>query len=183
MNLVASFKILHDDASETNPHVSSLSDDISLLSSFVSDEKSSRASECLSKQLIENMFNRNRRASISRPYFHHWRAARENPRPSSKNFLAFSPRLGRQAFDDDRSVDKLNNVRADEEPEAEKDSKPTPPTASADAFLITLIGHLQEKKLNIVYEDSTKICSSQVIGDDIIMEILDKMGVSQRQQD
>ena len=183
MNLAASFKILHDDVSETNPHMSSLSDDISLLSSFVSDEKSSRSSECLSKQLIENMFNRNRRASISRPYFHHWRATRENARPSSKNFLAFSPRLGRKVFEDDRAVDKLNNVRADEEPEDEKDSKPMPPSASADTFLITLMGHLQEKKLNIVYEDATKICSSQVIGDEIIMEILDKMGISRRQHD
>ena len=86
-------------------------------------------------------------------------------------------------LDSDHSVDKLNNVGADEEPEDEKDSKPTPPFVSADTFLISLMGHLQEKKLNIVYEDSTKICSSQVIGDDIIMEILDKMGVSRPQHD
>jgi hypothetical protein len=181
MSMVASFTVLHDDMSEMNPRTSSsLSDDISLLSSLVSDEKSSRASDCLSKQAIENMFDRSRRASISRPYFHHWRGTRENVRPPSRNFLAFSPRLGRKVLDTDHSADTINTVRGEGEPE---DAKPMPPAASAEHFLITLLGHLQKNKIDIIYEDSTKICSSQVIGKDIIMDILEKMGVGQPQHD
>ncbi|CAF4351416.1 unnamed protein product, partial [Adineta steineri] len=43
------------------------------------------------------MLNRDRRASISRPYFQHRRPSRDNNRYPTKNSLAFSPRLGKRA--------------------------------------------------------------------------------------
>ncbi|CAF4201080.1 unnamed protein product, partial [Adineta steineri] len=52
-----------------------------------------------------------------------------------------------------------------------------------DTFLVTLVGHLQGKKIDIVYEDSTKICLSQSISDTLIQQVLDKFDTNRRNQD
>jgi hypothetical protein len=115
------------------------------------------------------MLSRNRRASISRPYFHHWRQSRDNNRYISKNLLAFSPRLGRRV--NDGSIKRRAIV------EEENNS------SDIDLFLLTLAGYLQEKKINIIYEDSNKICLSNAINDDLFKEILDKFDANRRQQE
>ena len=114
------------------------------------------------------MVNRERRASISRPYFHHWRPARESSRYSSKNSLAFSPRLGKRSLDDEPEV---------EEPLAARS------VTDLDTFLVTLVGHLKGKKIDIVYEDSTKICLSQAISDALMQQVLSKFDANRRNLD
>lgn len=111
------------------------------------------------------MLNRERRASISRPYFHHWRPARENNRYSSRNSLAFSPRLGKRSYDDEAEV-AVRSVASD-----------------LDTFLVTLVAHLKGKKIDIVYEDSNKICLSQSISDALMQQVLDKVEANRRNQD
>jgi len=121
------------------------------------------------------MLSRDRRASISRPYFHHWRPSRDNSRYISKNLLAFSPRLGKRADEDDNEADMYINKR-----QVEGDNG-TP--SDLDAFLANLIDHLERKKIDIVYEDSTKICFSEAISDAFIKEVLDKSYSNRRQQE
>ncbi|CAF1345721.1 unnamed protein product, partial [Adineta steineri] len=129
---VFSFEIINDEQNEDKfdetRHISS--------SSSSSLKKQENMPECLSKSQFLNMLNRDRRASISHPYFQHRRPSRDNNRYPTKNSLAFSPRLGKRPYEDEnefatRSVD-------------------------LDTFLVTLVGHLQGKKIDIVYEDSTK---------------------------
>jgi hypothetical protein len=119
------------------------------------------------------MLSRDRRASISRPYFRHWRGARDNTR-YIKNLLAFSPRLGRRAYEDDDESDVLIKKRQIEEENVSPD---------LDTFLINLINHLQRKKIDIVYEDPTKLCLSQAVSDGLIQEVLDKFDTNRRQQE
>jgi hypothetical protein len=143
-------------------------------SNFLSDGKQGNDPECLSKNFLLNILSRNRRASISRPYFHHWRASRDNSRYASKNLLAFSPRLGRRAYEGENEFDMhLNKHQAEEE-----NSSP-----DLDALLLTLVGHLQRKKIDIIYEDSNKICLSEPITDGLIKEILEKFDSNRRQQE
>ena len=121
-----------------------------------------------------NMLSRDQRASISRPYFHHWRSTRDNSRFSPKNFLAFSPRLGRGADDsDEESVHHLNKRQIEEE-------KNTP---DLDTFLLTLNNLLQKKKIDVIYEDATKICLSEPVTDALIKEVFDKFEANRRQQE
>ena len=94
--------------------------------------------DCLSKDQLLGVFDRERRASISRPYFSHWRPARDNRRYAAKNSLAFSPRLGKRAAD-------------------------VSPSTDLDAFLSTLNDQLKAKHIDVVHEDSTQICWSQPI--------------------
>ncbi len=115
--------------------------------------------ECLSKTQLSQILKRDRRASISRSYFHHWQQTRDNSRYTVKNSLAFSPRLGKRA--DDTLVYRSNDF---------------------DNFLIILAGQLQEKQIDIVYEDSTKICLSQPISDTFIQEIIGQVDRSRRSQ-
>ncbi|CAF0773352.1 unnamed protein product [Adineta ricciae] len=107
--------------------------------------------ECLSKTQLLNMLNRDRRASISRPYFHYWRSARKRSTSGEQEA--------------DHSDNKLAYRSAD-----------------LDALLLTLIGHLQGKNIDIVYEDSTKICLSQSISDVLIQQVLDKFDTHRRDQ-
>ncbi|CAF1418972.1 unnamed protein product [Adineta ricciae] len=125
--------------------------------------------ECLSKTQLLNMLNRDRRASISRPYFHYWRSARDNGRYSLKSSLAFSPRLGKRSTSGEQEADHSDNKLAYR-------------SADLDALLLTLIGHLQGKNIDIVYEDSTKICLSQSISDVLIQQVLDKFDTHRRDQ-
>ncbi|CAF1480911.1 unnamed protein product [Adineta steineri] len=153
---IFSFEIINDEQNEDK------SDETRQISSS-SLKKQENMPECLSKSQFLNMLNRDRRASISRPYFQHRRPSRDNNRYPTKNSLAFSPRLGKRAYEDEnefatRSVD-------------------------LDTFLVTLVGHLQGKKIDIVYEDSTKICLSQSISDTLIQQVLDKFDTNRRNQD
>jgi hypothetical protein len=132
--------------------------------------KETNAPECLSKNQLLHMLNRDRRASISRAYFQHWRPARDNTRYSAKNPLPFSPRLGKRASEDENESNNINN-------------KFVPRSIDLDTFLVTLVGHLQENKIDIVYEDSTKVCLSQSISDALIQQVLDKFDANRRHQD
>ncbi|CAF1566974.1 unnamed protein product [Rotaria sp. Silwood1] len=51
-----------------------------------------------------------------------------------------------------------------------------------DTFLINLVGYLQDNKIDIVYEDSTKICFSQPISIEFIQQFLDKFHINRRNQ-
>ena len=117
--------------------------------------------QCFSKVRLSQTLNRDRRASISRPYFHHWRQSRDNSRYIAKNSLAFSPRLGKRA---DENENELENA----------DDQLVYQPVDLDAFLVALIAQLQEKNIDIVYEDSTMICLSQPINDSFIQQILDQ---------
>ncbi|CAF1207175.1 unnamed protein product [Adineta steineri] len=156
---IFSFEIINDEQNEDK-----LDETRQISSSSSSSlKKQENMPECLSKSQFLNMLNRDRRASISRPYFQHRRPSRDNNRYPTKNSLAFSPRLGKRAYEDEnefatRSVD-------------------------LDTFLVTLVGHLQGKKIDIVYEDSTKICLSQSISDTLIQQVLDKFDTNRRNQD
>ncbi|CAF3312358.1 unnamed protein product [Rotaria sp. Silwood2] len=141
----------------------------SVLSSSSSLEKQTNIRECLSKNHLSNILNRNRRASISRPYFNYWRPTRDNGRYSTKNSLAFSPRLGKRA---DENNNELENI----------DKNLVYRSNDFDTFLVTLIGNLQDKKIDIIYEDSTKICLSQPINSGFIQQVLDKFNLNRRYQ-
>ena len=130
--------------------------------------RQTNAPECLSKTELSNMVNRERRASISRPFFSHWRPVRD--RYSTKNLLAFSPRLGRRSYEDENELDNVEN-------------KLTHRSTDLGNFLVTLVSYLRGKNIDIVYEDSNKICLSQSISDVLIQEILDKLDVNRRNQD
>ncbi|UJR27108.1 hypothetical protein I4U23_008407 [Adineta vaga] len=109
--------------------------------------------ECISKKLLSNFINRNRRASISRPYFQHWRGSRDEDRYGSKSFWAYSPRLGKRAYN--------NNY--------DQQMKP----ADLQTLLAFLNDNLLEQPIDIVYADSTTICFSRSINDAFIREILE----------
>jgi len=117
--------------------------------------KQTNAPECLLKNQLSKIINRDRRASITRPYFQPWRLPRDNSRYSTKNSLAFSPRLGKRAYEN----------------------------GNVDTFLVNFADHLQKKQIDIIYEDSTKICLSQPISDALIQQVLDKVDRSRRNQD
>ena len=171
---VSPFEIIDDDKIDNVRQISSAPDYSSLSSDILSNGKQGNGPECLSKNLLSNMLSRERRASISRPYFRHWRGARDNARYGSKNLLAFSPRLGKRAYEDDNESDLLINKREGDEENLSPDF---------DTFLTTLIGHLRRKKIDIVYEDSTKICLSQVVSDALIQQVVDKFDTNRRQQE
>jgi len=142
-----------------------------LLSSYYSSvplEKQTNTPQCLSKNQLSKIINRDRRASISRPYFQPWQQARDHSPYPAKNALAFSPRLGKRIHEN-----KLDNV----------DNKFTDRSIELDNFLVPFAGHLQEKEIDIVYEDSTKICLSQPISDGFIQQVLDKVDISRLNQD
>jgi hypothetical protein len=126
--------------------------------------------ECLLKSQLSNMLHRERRASISRPYFQHWRSARDNGRYSAKNSLAFSPRLGKRAYEDENESDNVDHRLASR-------------STDFESFLVTLVSHLQGKKIDVVYEDSTKICLSQPISDVVLQQVLDKFDINRRSQE
>ena len=113
------------------------------------DAEPGNTPECLSKDQLLGAFNRERRASISRPYFSHWRPARDNRRYAAKNSLAFSPRLGKRAAD-------------------------VSPSADIDVFLGTLTDHLKAAHIDVVYEDSTQICWSQPIFGALVQLVVDQ---------
>ncbi|CAF1127585.1 unnamed protein product [Adineta steineri] len=107
---------------------------------------------CLSKDLLSSVLHRNRRASISRPYFHPRAGSRDdNNRQGSKSVLAFSPRLGKRSYNDEN---EFNNF----------------------------IDYLQKKQIDVVYEDQTKICFSQIISDTFIQNALNKFHTNQYEQ-
>ncbi|CAF0940692.1 unnamed protein product [Rotaria sordida] len=134
------------------------------------EKRQTNIHECLSKNHLSNILNRNQRASISRPYFNYWRPVRDNVRYSTKNSIAFSPRLGKRANQD---RDQLENP----------DKNIVNRSIDLETFLITLMSYLQEKKIDIIYEDSTKICFSQPIDITFIQQILDKYNTNRRYQD
>jgi hypothetical protein len=155
---ISSFDTLIDDQIENK------FDEIQQIPS--SFEKSTNIPECLSKNYLLNILNRNRRASISRPYFHHWRPARDNGPYLASNSLAFSPRLRKRTYEGEKDLD-------------EADSK----FVYRPTDLDTVMNYLQEKKIDIIYEDSTKICLSQPISDVPIQQILDKIDYRRNQNE
>ena len=148
-------------------------DDIRQISSL-STGRQGNGPECLSKNFLSNMLSRDRRASISRPYFSRWRGARDSSRFIPKNLLAFSPRLGKRAYEDDDLV----NVFIDKRQIDEEINSP-----DLETFLLALIGHLKGKNIDIVYEDPTKVCLSQAISNTLIQEVLEKFDANRRQQE
>ncbi|CAF3604729.1 unnamed protein product [Rotaria sp. Silwood1] len=148
-----------------NDQIENKLDEIRQISSSLPLEKQTNMGECLLKNHLSNILNRNRRASISRPYFNYWRPVRDNSRYSTKNSLAFSPRLGKRANED---INELENV--------------VYRSTDFDTFLINLVGYLQDNKIDIVYEDSTKICFSQPISIEFIQQFLDKFHINRRNQ-
>ncbi|CAF4724563.1 unnamed protein product [Rotaria sp. Silwood1] len=141
IQIISSFSIIKNGQNENK--LDDIQRSASLLSSDLSSiEKQESDPECLPKNLFSNMFDRYRRASISRPYFHHWRRARDNNRYPSKSLLAFSPRLGKRAYENDQQLEKENDFN------------------DIDAFLI---GYLLGKNIDIIYEDPTKICLSKSV--------------------
>jgi len=175
---ILSFEAIYDDQNENKfddiRQISSLPYYSSVSSGSLSNGKQGNGPECLSKNLLLNTWSRDRRASISRLFFNHWRGSRDNSRYISKNLLAFSPRLGKRAYEDDNEF----NVPIDKQ-QVEEDNG----TPDLDTFLVTLIGHLQRKKIDIFYEDSTKICLSEAVNDGLIKEVLDKFDINPRQQE
>ncbi|CAF3838009.1 unnamed protein product, partial [Rotaria sp. Silwood1] len=148
-----------------NDQIENKLDEIRQISSSLPLEKQTNMDECLLKNHLSNMLNRNRRASISRPYFNYWRPVRDNSRYSTKNSLAFSPRLGKRANED---INELENV--------------VYRSIDFDTFLTNLVGYLQDNKIDTVYEDSTKICFSQPISIEFIQQVLDKFHINRRNQ-
>jgi hypothetical protein len=141
-------------------YVSSLPNYPSLSSDSLSIEQEGNGPECLSKNLFWNILHhRDRRASISRPYFHHWPGSRDGTRYLAKNLLTFSSRLGKRSYEDEH---KLSDF---------------------DTFLAILVRQLQRKQIDIIYEDSTNICLSQAVSDAFIQEVIDKFNAYRRQQD
>lgn len=102
--------------------------------------------------------DRNRRASISRPYFQHWRGSREDTRFGLKPMIAFSPRLGKRAYD----------------------YQPATTSTDVASLLTDVVDHITEEPVEIVYEDPTIICFSSSISDALMQELLGKPRVSQR---
>jgi hypothetical protein len=189
IQIISSFEIINDDQNDNKlddiRQIPSSSYYPLLPSTFSSFGKEKNAPDCLSKKLLSNMLNRDRRASISRPYFQHWRSARDNIRYPAKNFLAFSPRLGKRSYEDENESDLVINERQNREEEEDEDNERLSKTGKSrdfDTFLVALIGHLQGNKINIVYEDSTKICSSQAINNALIQQVLDQIDAKRREQ-
>jgi hypothetical protein len=115
-------------------------------------ETTDNTPECLSKIQLFQILKRDRRASISRSYFHHWHHTRDNTRYTPKKSLAFSPRLGKRAND-------------------------------LDQVLRDFADQLHQQQIDIIYEDSTKICLSKPISDTFLQDILGQVDVSRRSQD
>ena len=167
---------------------------VSLFSLFRDDQ--ANEPECIDKIHLSAMFDRERRASISRPYFHHWRGARENARHSAKNQLAFSPRLGKRAVDDDdddvdNESELIGNLRHDDDKQGHgmndeqliQWSREMQRSADLEAFLLAFVDHLKRNRMDIVYEDASKICSSRAIDDELIGNILDTVHRRRREQE
>ncbi|CAF4119594.1 unnamed protein product [Rotaria socialis] len=171
--IIESFVPISNDQRENNSddldQILSVPDYSSSRSDSLSAVEKENAPECLSKISLSEAFNRNRRASISRPYFYHWRAARENNRPTSKNVLPFSSRLGKRAYEDKQKQDIVINKQ-----QTERDNE-------FNDVLPFLLGYLTGKNIDITYEDSTKICLTQSIDNGMIQEILGKFYNSQCQ--
>ena len=119
------------------------------------------------KDLLSNTIHRHRRALISRPYFHHWRKLRDNIRYKSRKLLAFSPRLGKRAYENDRILNSFISKR-----QTEKDND----FNGLDTFL----DYLQKQNINIVCEDTRKICFSKVLSNRVLRQILDRLNTNQR---
>ncbi|CAF3737143.1 unnamed protein product [Rotaria sordida] len=168
--IISSFEIINTGQNEKN--LDDIRRSSSLLSSdFLSFEQKESDPECLPKNLFSNMLDRNQRASISRPYFQHWRRARDNNRYTTKNSLAFSPRLGKRTYEDDqRLVVLMNKQQLENEHELN----------DLNTFLI---GYLLRKNIDIIYEDQTTICLSQSISNDLVQEILEKYQMHRSQPD
>jgi hypothetical protein len=139
-------------------------------SSFESLREQTNIPQCLLKSPLSQVLNRNRRASISRPYFHHWRQTRDNRRYVAKNSLAFSPRLGKRTYINENELDNGDETLVYR-------------SIDHDNFLVNFSAQLLEKQIDIVYEDSTKICLSQPINDAFIKQIFDEIDISRRNQD
>ncbi|CAF3224672.1 unnamed protein product [Rotaria socialis] len=158
-----SFDTINDDQSENKL------DEIRQIPSSLLSEKQTNIRACISKFQLSNILNRNRRASISRPYFQYVRPARDNRHYSAKNSLAFSPRLGKRAIEGE---DEFENF----------DTRSAYPSSDLARLLTALVNHLQEEKIDVVYEDSTKICLSKPISTPIIQEFFDKYVANRRNQ-
>lgn len=139
-----------------------------------STSKQGNAPECLSKNILFNMISRTRRASISRPYFHHWRGSRDNSRYTSKNLLPFSPRLGKRMIEDENDFeDDLIKRQFDDEINSPE----------FDAFLVVLMSYLQRKKIDIISEDASKICLSEPINEWAIRDVWERFESHRRAQE
>ena len=144
-------------------------------SDLISVGQEDNGPECLSKNLILNiLYRRHRRASISRPYFYPGRGSRDDARYLSKSILAFSPRLGKRSNEDENESDIFIPKR-----QLKGENKPS----DLETFLAILAIQLQRKQIDIIYEDSTKICLSQTVSDALIQEVIDKLHAYRRQQD
>ena len=125
-----------------------------------------KSPQCMSKIELTQMLRRERRASISRPYFQHWRQNRDTNRRAPKLSLAFSPRLGKRAVEDENLIDN-NQVNLND----------------LNNFLTAFLDYLQDNQIDIVYEDATKVCFSQAITDETLQQIFNDIEQNRRSID
>ena len=135
---------------------------------FATLEKPENSLECIPKDLF-NIIHRNRRASISRPYFHHWRKSRDNIHHTSRQSLASSPRLDKRAYENYGMPSSFISKR-----QTEKDNG----FNGLDAFL----DYLQKQNIDVVCEDTKRICFSKVLSSDLLRQALDQSASIQRRQ-
>ena len=132
------------------------------LASSNGDEFSAQT-RCVSRSVYEHLLSRDERASISRPYFQHWRAAREMPRIINGKSLPFSPRLGKRNLNDDQFFEK----------------KYAEDSASYSHYSLTVDGIIGDDQLNVVYEDPKRICISKLTIGDGFEDLLKKFNMNE----
>lgn len=128
--------------------------------------------KCLPKNLLFNALTRNRRASISRPYFHHWRSARENNRHLAKIAAELTPKSNKRAVYED---DQVFNVLANEQ-QVQRSSQ-------LSDFEVFLRDYLNEKNIDIAYEDTTILCLEQPFNDVLIQDIVNEFRNPQHEKE
>ena len=121
------------------------------------------ALECFPKSLLFGGVFRERRASISRPYFQQWRGSQEENRLGVKKFPAHANRVGKRSYT--------------------VDNEQTSDAADASTFLAPLTGHLSKQLAGTVYEDATTICFSPMVNDAWVEEVLDQLRMQQHRRD
>lgn len=174
IQIISSFQVINADQDENKFDDLRQIPNSPYYPSLPNNGKQGNAPDCVPKSILSNMLSRDRRASISRPYFYLGRRSGENGRYISKNLLAFSPRLGKRSYENEvESPIRLNKREIDEDNN----------TPDLDLFLANLVDHLQSKRNDVVYEDSTKVCFSDTVNEATVKEVLEKLDSNRRQQE
>jgi hypothetical protein len=118
--------------------------------------------KCFPKSLLLSSVSRDRRASISRPYFQQWRGSQEESRLGAKNLPAYVNRVGKRTY----TVDNEQTLTA----------------IDSDTPLAALFDHPSRQPMDIIYEDSTIICFSRSMSDAWAEEAMDKLRTQQHRR-